>query len=109
MTSKIINCLAFLLNPNLKLSNDILFDPNLVEIISDHLHHQIFEDCVNLLFILQTLIYISIISKNEIRLRELLREFEVFDIIEEIQNDEICEEINDKSIENILYFIMGNN
>lgn len=63
--SKIINCLAFLLNPNLKLSNDILFDPNLVEIISDHLHHQIFEDCVNLLFILQTLIYINNIKERD--------------------------------------------
>ena len=58
--SKAINCLSHLLNPILNLPDDIVCDCRLIDIIINHLYINDFEDTVNLLFILQILIFISI-------------------------------------------------
>ena len=104
--SKSINFLASLLNPFFELSDEILFDSNLIEIISNHLHSYIFEDMVNSLFILQILIFTSIKLNKEDCLRELFEKLELLNDIEEIHNDERKNELNDDSIDNIFGFLL---
>ena len=89
-----------------KLSNEFIFDHILIDIISNHLQIQIFEDTTNLLFILQILIYLSIKSSQEDYLRKSFNEHELFKVVEELENDEIYNELNDKSNANLLYFII---
>lgn len=89
-----------------KLSNEFIFDHILIDIISNHLQIQIFEDTINLLFILQILIYLSIKSSQEDYLRKSFNEHELFKVVEELENDEIYNELNDKSNANLLYFII---
>ena len=103
--SKAINCLSHLLNPILNLPDDIVCDCRLIDIIINHLYINDFEDTVNLLFILQILIFISIKTDQEDQLRKVFIEYELADVIEEINNDEIINELKDESIENILFFI----
>ncbi len=89
-----------------KLPNEFIFDHILIDIISNHLQIQIFEDTINLLFILQILIYLSIKSSQEDYLRKSFNEHELFKVVEELENDEIYNELNDKSNANLLYFII---
>ena len=85
---------------------NLSFDHILIDIISNHLQMQIFKDTINLLFILQILIYLSIKSSQEDYLRKSFNEHELFKVVEELENDEIYNELNDKSNANLLYFII---
>lgn len=100
-----IKCLTYLLNPKINLSTQIIFDSQLFQIICDHLNDFIFEDIVNLLFILQTLICLSINSHHECELRTNLLLYDIIPILKDIQYSELNDQLCDASIENVISFV----
>lgn len=77
-----LNCLAQILNPKIKLSNDVIFDLNIYQIIIDHLQLHILDDDINLLFILQSFICMTINTNQEQELAILLDKNGIKDILE---------------------------
>lgn len=59
---------------------------------------------MNLSFIFQSFICISIRSNQKNELKSLFEQNEINDIVEQIQYDAMRNELNDESNENILYF-----
>lgn len=96
--------ISCLLNIKIKLSLKTIISLNIIQIICDHWNTLILDNEINLFFILPAIICLSFNTIYGKDLKKLLS-YNIIDILNELENNENNEDLCDKSIDNIKYFI----